>query len=256
MRTVARFSLTPVKSTALHHPDEIRLERYGAVGDRDFYFARPDGRFVAGASFGPLVRIRAEHDRGAERLSLTFPDGSTAEGHACDFGEPVWTSMWGRPRRGRVVEGPFTEALTSFAGSPLRLVRCEKPGEVIDEWPATIVTTASIEEFGRRAGDDRRRDGRRFRMLIELDGCEANEEDSWRLRRVRSGEALVRVLDPVPRCVVTTQDPRTGVKDVDTLNVLAAYRGRPDGKHVEFGRYAEILEPGTIRVGDEALLVD
>ena len=55
---------------------------------------------------------------------------------------------------------------------------------------------------------------------------------------------------------MTTQDPRTGVKDVDTLNVLAAYRGRPDGKHVEFGRYAEILEPGTIRVGDEALLVD
>jgi len=87
-------------------------------------------------------------------------------------------------------------------------------------------------------------------------GCEVHEEDSWRSRRVGIGEAVVRVLEPVPRCVVTTQDPTTGVKDVDTLNVLAAYRGRPDGKHVEFGMYAEVLEPGTIRVGDQAVPLD
>ncbi|MFL5767939.1 MAG: hypothetical protein ACJ758_08870 [Actinomycetota bacterium] len=37
MPTIARFSIAPVKSTALHHPEEIRLERHGAVGDRSFY---------------------------------------------------------------------------------------------------------------------------------------------------------------------------------------------------------------------------
>src|SRR6266516_5849348 len=157
MPTVLRFSLTPVKSTALHHPDEIRLERYGAVGDRDFYFARPDGRFVAGAAFGPLVRIRADHDRDAERLRLTFPDGTTVEGDACALGPPVRTSMWGRPLRGRVVDGPFERALTTYVGTPIRLVRCDRPGDAIDDWPATLVSRASVGEFASRAGDERGR---------------------------------------------------------------------------------------------------
>jgi uncharacterized protein YcbX len=256
MPTVVRFSLTPVKSTAMHHPDQVRLERYGAVGDRDFYFVRPDGRFVAGATFGPLVRIRADHDRDAERLTLTFPDGTTAEGDACALGAPVRTSMWGRPLRGHVVDGPFEPALTSYVGTALRLVRCDEPGGAIDVWPATMVSRASVQEFALRAGDQRGRDGRRFRMLVELDGCEAREEEGWRGRRMWLGDAVVRVMTPVPRCVVTTQDPATGIRDVDTLSVLDAYRGRPDGKHVEFGMYAEVLEPGTIRVGDRAEVLD
>ena len=39
LATVARFNVTPVKSTALHHPDSIDLRRDGAVGDRRFLFA-------------------------------------------------------------------------------------------------------------------------------------------------------------------------------------------------------------------------
>src|SRR5437773_7418320 len=39
MPVVEGFNLTPVKSTALSHPDEIDLRREGAVGDRRFLFA-------------------------------------------------------------------------------------------------------------------------------------------------------------------------------------------------------------------------
>ena len=41
--TVAGFNLTPVKSTALQHPETIDLRVDGAVGDRRFVFARDDG---------------------------------------------------------------------------------------------------------------------------------------------------------------------------------------------------------------------
>ena len=50
-------------------------------------------------------------------------------------------------------------------------------------------------------------DPRRFRMTMELDGCEPLEEDTWAGRRIEVGEAIVRMGDPVPRCVVTTLDP-------------------------------------------------
>ncbi|RPJ14943.1 MAG: MOSC domain-containing protein, partial [Actinobacteria bacterium] len=44
MPTVARFNVTPVKSTALHHPDRIRLDDRGAAGDRRFFFVDASGK--------------------------------------------------------------------------------------------------------------------------------------------------------------------------------------------------------------------
>ena len=88
-------------------------------------------------------------------------------------------------------------------------------------------------------------------MLVEVAGCEAHEEDSWVGRLVRIGEALVQVSVPVARCVVTTLDPSTGLKDFDTLKQIVAYRGVSGGSDIDFGVYATVLEPGTIRVGDD-----
>jgi uncharacterized protein YcbX len=42
--------------------------------------------------------------------------------------------------------------------------------------------------------------------------------------------------------------PVTGEKDFDTLQVLAGYRKR--GTELLLGVYADVVEPGRIRVGD------
>ena len=55
---------------------------------------------------------------------------------------------------------------------------------------------------------------------------------------------------PVPRCATTTRDPSTGQRDLDTLRAIAAYRGRRDGKDIDFGVYAQVVRPGRVRVGD------
>ena len=39
---VARFNVTPVKATALQHPDRLRFERFGVPGNREFFLARAD----------------------------------------------------------------------------------------------------------------------------------------------------------------------------------------------------------------------
>jgi hypothetical protein len=67
---------------------------------------------------------------------------------------------------------------------------------------------------------------------------------------VRIGESVLRVADQVPRCVVTTLDPATGIRDFPTLHVIKAYRGVTRKGNVHFGVYADVLEPGTVRVGD------
>ena len=87
-------------------------------------------------------------------------------------------------------------------------------------------------------------------MLLEIEGCAPHEEDTWRGRHVRLGEAVLEIGGPVPRCATTTRDPSTGERDLDTLREIAAYRGKRDGKEIDFGVYAQVVRPGRVRVGD------
>ncbi len=87
-------------------------------------------------------------------------------------------------------------------------------------------------------------------MLIELEGGRAHEEDTWVGCRVGLGEAILRISAPVPRCAMTTHDPETGHRDLDTLRAIKDYRGLVDGKDLMFGVWGEVERPGTIRLGD------
>jgi hypothetical protein len=248
--TVARLSVTPVKGLALHHPEEILLELFGVAADRRFYLVRENGRLFSGLHHGPLVRIRGDWEMDTDRLGLTFPDG-TVVADAVRLGDPVVTDFWGRRVSGRAVLGPWDEALTSFVGKQVRLVKADDPAAGVDVKPVTLVSEGSVAELGRKAGLDGV-DGRRFRMLIDLAGCSAHEEDTWAGRSLHLGEAVVEVLGPVPRCATTTRDPGTGIRDFDTLRTIEAYRGRRDGKNIDFGVYARVLEAGRVKVGDPA----
>jgi uncharacterized protein len=250
--SVAKLSIAPVKSTALHHPEEIRLERWGAPGNREFLLVNDRGRLFSGSRFGPLVAVRARYDADAGRLTLAFPDGSVADGPVRLADEPTSVNVWDREVPAREVVGPWAGALARFAGQSVRLLKPDRPGDGNDGSPASIVSTASIEELARRSGRTEARDGRRFRMLVEVAGVEPHEEDTWVGREVALGDAVVRVTRPNPRCVVTTQSPDTGERDLDTLREIRGYRGTiPDGG-IPFGVYADVVQPGRIRVGDPA----
>ena len=208
------------------------------------------GRLFNGTGCGPLVQVRPEWDARVGRLSLRFPDGHAVEGEVA-LGEPVETDFYEkRVVPGRVIEGPWAEVLSAYAGEPLRLVRVDDGAHGTDIHVATLVSRASVEELSRQGGAAAPLDPRRFRMLLELEGCGPHEEDEWIGREVRAGEVLLHIPSPVPRCAVTTQDPATGIRDFDTLRTIKAYRGEIAGKWLMFGVYAEVVEPGCVRVGD------
>jgi uncharacterized protein len=246
--TLVRISTTPVKSLLLHHPDEIELEPFGVARDRRFYLIREDGRLLAGLHHGPLALVRADWDPGPDRLTLTFPEREVVEDDV-RLGEPVLTDFWGHRVEGRLVVGPWSEALSAFAGRPVRLVKTDVRAGGVDAEPLTLVSSESVAELARRAGLDAV-DARRFRMLLEIEGCAPHEEDTWSGRHLRIGDAVVEIGGPVPRCATTTRDPDTGKRDLDTLREIAAYRGKRDGKKIDFGVYAQVVRPGRVRVGD------
>ena len=124
----------------------------------------------------------------------------------------------------RVVSGPWSEAISDFAGRSLRLVRAHAPApDRLRSGAATLLGTGSLRAMARTLGVDEV-DGRRFRMNFGIDGLREHEEDEWLGRRVQLGDAVVVPVGNVGRCAVTTQNPDTGAPDLDTLKALAAYR--------------------------------
>ena len=128
-----------------------------------------DGRLFSGLHHGPLVRVRPEYDPAAERLALTFPDGRVVE-EQVELGEPKVTAFWDRPVRGRYVEGPWSDALSDYAGKWLRLVRVDDEQTGYDSHPVSILGDASVAKLGKKSGANGGIDARRFRMLIALAG--------------------------------------------------------------------------------------
>jgi uncharacterized protein YcbX len=101
------------------------------------------------------------------------------------------------------------------------------------------------------AGEDGPVDGRRFRMTIGIEGVEPHGEDGWIGSQVCVGGATVAVREHVGRCAVTTLDPDRGVRDLDTLGTIAAYRGDVQTREpLPFGVWCEVVEPGRVAVGD------
>jgi hypothetical protein len=242
MATVTRINVTPVKGLGLQHPDEVELTARGVEANRRYYLIS-GWRLFNGKDHGPLVRIAPHAENGA--LSLRFPGGREVEGEV-ELGDAVTTNFWGRPVTGRLVRGPWADALSDYAATALQLVRTDEPGAGCDVHVGTLLGRASCERLGVELGAEV--DGRRFRMLFELDGTGAHEEDTW--GRVRIGDAVVRMAGPVPRCAVTTQDPDSGVRSLDTLGGIKRYRGLREGGKLDFGVYFDVEEPGRVRVGD------
>jgi MOSC domain-containing protein len=246
MRTVSEIAVAPVRCFRLERRDSVDVTPAGVVENRRFYLADGEGRRLRSSLTAWPAALRATYSVEAERLAVLFPDGDTVEGSTLALGDTIRSDFGGRQVDARVVVGPWTARLSELAGHDVRIARPAQPG-MCQNAPVTLVSTASLERLSAEAGGAV--DGRRFRMLFVFDGCSPHEEDTWHGRRLRVGSTVLRVGGPVARCAVTTRDPETGVRDLDTLNLIKGYRGVRDGEAIDFGVYADVVTPGRVDVG-------
>ena len=91
--------------------DAVELDTTGIRGDRRFYLVDDAGGLV-NAKRATALAVQAAAENG--RLSLRLPDDTTVEADVL-LGERIETNFYGRPVTGRLVEGPWSEALSELA---------------------------------------------------------------------------------------------------------------------------------------------
>jgi uncharacterized protein YcbX len=250
---IESIAVTPVKGLGLNHPASVGLTETGVHGDRRYAMVDARGGVANGKRLGGLVRVHASFADNPETLLLHLTDG-TSVGGPVELGGLVDSVFYGRTRLARLVIGDYAEVLSELAGEPLRLVRLPEGGAIdrVGAGAVSVQSTASLAALGREGGVSGPVDGRRFRMTFTLSGAQEHEEDTWIGQHVRIGDA---VIGHIGRCLVTGQNPDTGVPDLDTLKAIARYRGElTTTERLAFGVHARVLVPGRVAVGDRVAI--
>lgn len=248
--TVSQLAVAPVKGMRMQSTGEVQLGPHGITGDREFLVIGADGELLQTGQTPALVHIEPAWDRARNLLTLRFPDGDVVR-DTPEPGAPAATRMYdGREIPGRIITGPLSAALSGYLGRNVHLLKRAPEHIGHDDQPVTLMSEASLRalapEFNGTVPDSRR-----FRMTITIAGTDAWAEHGWSGQQVIIGEVIVRVIAPVPRCVVTTRNPESGATDARVLHALARLRGKND---ITFGIWCEILRPGQVCVGDAVTL--
>ena len=244
--TVSQLAIAPVKGMRLQRCSEIHLGHHGVTGDREFLIVDDACRLLLTSRNPGLLRIEPSWETAPNLLTLRFPDGSFVE----DTPEPGTAAVTrmhdGRELPGWVIPGPLSVALSGYLGRAVHLFKRAADHFGSDDRPVTLMSGASLDalaaEFSGTAPDSRR-----FRMTITVTGAAAWAEHNWSGQQVTIGATTLRVLAPVPRCVVTTRNPESGATDARILHALARLRGKND---ITFGVWCDVIRPGRIQLGD------
>src|SRR4051795_8196753 len=162
--SVSWIYVAPVKGLALVPRDEVELGPTGIFDDRRFHLIGAEGRLLNGKQLAPLVQIVPDWVEDSGFLSLSFPTGEVVSG-VIELGERVTTNFYGRRDvEGRLVEGPWSEAISTFVGRPLRLVQPVEPGDGRDRRDAAVsmLPPGSLGALRKPGGIDEPIDPRRF----------------------------------------------------------------------------------------------
>ncbi len=270
--TLSAINRFPVKSCRGNSLPQAVVEPWGLAGDRRWLVVDDDGVLLTAREHRRmlLVTTSVRPDGGLELTSPDAPD-LTVDVPAGDQLVPV--RVW-RSELVAALAAPAASAwFSKVVGRSARLVYLDDPTRrhpnpefarpddyvsFADGYPLLVATTASLAALNDWIAEGPRADEGplpmiRFRPNLVIDGSQAWEEDGW--RRIRVGDAVLRLVKGCDRCVMTMTDPDTVERTKEPIATLARHR-RWDGE-TWFAMNAIPDTPGaTIAVGDEVEVLE
>jgi uncharacterized protein YcbX len=249
--TLTELNAYPLKSgggTTLHSAE---LTSRGLRFDREFMLVTPEGRCLTQREFAQMALLRPSYD--GEVLTVNAPGASPLVHKAVDDGEVRDVAVHRKECQG-VDQGDEAAAwFCDLLGTRCRLVRftghratSRGGGEVMfaDGYPLLVISAESLADLNTRLEEPLPMN--RFRPSIVIEGLGPYGEDDVRV--LRAGEAVIEMVKPCSRCLITTTDQATAERGREPLRTLATYRTRDRG--IQFGQNAVPRTLGPLTVGD------
>jgi uncharacterized protein YcbX len=245
MATLAEIIFYPVKSCAGISVPQALLTAAGlvvdGVCDREWMVVDDDGQFLTQRDYPRMALVKPALDNGV--LTLSAP--GLAPHRVAPVQAPavravrIWDDTVLADDCGEASAAWFSQAL----GAPCRLVHfpasarrltstrwtggVAAPTRFADGYPVLLIGAASLADLnGKLAAAGRPAlPMNRFRPNLVVDGLDAFEEDY--VEQFVLGAAVLAPVKPCPRCPIPSIDQATGVPGADPLDILQAYRRKP-----------------------------
>jgi len=268
--TVAEIWRFPIKSFGGESVVETHLDRSGIPGDRRLALRDVDtGKILSAKAPGIGTAL-------LECSATLAPSGevsATIAGQAIPVSDPAAFARAASAHLGRTVQLESTVAdgdtydsywpeidgvLLSGVNVELPIAMSTEKASFVDLAALQMVTTSSLD-YLQRLLPDSAVTAARFRPSLVIDTRataglpDEFVENGWTSRTARLGDAVIQLTDPSPRCVMTTLAQHDLPRDRAILQTLASQNRIETpglGNFACLGIYAEIVEPGIVRVGD------
>ncbi len=284
--TVNQIWRYPVKSMGGEQIESASVDANGVAGDRGWAVREVEADETRSARQIPkLLHFRASYtseptlNSRSPSLAITTPDDAAIDSSQDDR-DAALSDAVGRPvtltplhpkddlehyRRAPAPDGvdPIAmlrevfnleedDPIPDLSGLPEDLRGFSTPpGTYFDCYPVHIMTTSSLSALAAAGGGDDV-DVRRFRpnFLIDTGGDANLLEVDWTGKKLRLGEVMIELMTTTVRCSVPSHAQR------DFGSSRAVGRALIENTKQHLGSYCNVLEPGTVRLGDEVELID
>ncbi|KAJ8713939.1 hypothetical protein PYW08_007559 [Mythimna loreyi] len=233
------INVFPIKSCAPVVLDTVELTylgcRDGWLRDRVLMVVDEKRNFISARGYPELLQVfptvrnsvltlshanmEPVHVNLAEVVALHKPETAIV------WGDPV-TVLIGRTSTGYRLVYYSAEHCRKLRSSANKIYKFTKndTGALPDETSFNIVNEASIDDLNTRLPSDSQVSQRNFRPNFVMTGAQPYDEDKWKFLKI--GENVFEIIKPCFRCVLTTIDPETGVRNSKTepLTELRKYR--------------------------------
>lgn len=252
----------PVKSMIGVQHSTLTVDKRGFVFDRHWMLVTPEGQFLSQRQLPKMALIAAKIS--GNQLELTLPESITHR-VTNDGTRALNVTVWGDICAAIEPDSQASALLSEFLSTPCHLitfapdhVRSVDPDFAnsddqvgfADAFPFLLISQASLDDLNQRLSTPV--DMRRFRPNLVVTGCQAYDEDSWKL--VRIGDITFRVNKPCSRCAIPGLDPDTGERTKEILSVLAQYRKRDN--QIFFGQNLLQNSTGSLSVGNNVEVIE
>jgi len=266
---LSQISVYPLKSSAGIQLSNSWIDELGLSFDRRFVLTDDKYQFITARTEPKICLIQASIT--ATGLVLTAPNMPKLVIDYLQLSERYQTVVvWNDKINAQQGNSEHHQWFSRYLNRPCQLLHFGKLSKrnvpstsnstnqlaFADGYPLLLISQASLDDLNKRCPTIITMN--QFRPNLVIDNCDAFAEDTW--QHIRIGEVEFELRKPCTRCIFTTINPETAIKDIhqEPITSLKTYRQAAEGElkgEVLFGQNLVPLNQGQIKLTDTITII-